>query len=79
MLMSSSKLVSINSRRKPGTIERRPAFEAYAARLRRRPAYLRAAEIDNGLAAQSQRACGEKAALARSPPPWCGSGRDVRS
>ena len=39
-----------------GTIEKRPAFEAYAARLRRRPAYLRAAEIDNGLAAQSQRA-----------------------
>jgi glutathione S-transferase len=34
-----------------GTVEKRPAFEAYVGGLRRRPAYVRAAEIDNGLAA----------------------------
>jgi glutathione S-transferase len=32
-----------------GTIEKRPAFEAYAQRLQSRPAFLRAAEIDNAL------------------------------
>ncbi|MDB5444824.1 MAG: glutathione S-transferase [Phenylobacterium sp.] len=32
-----------------GTIEKRPAFEAYVQRLHARPAYLRATEIDNAL------------------------------
>jgi glutathione S-transferase len=35
-----------------GSIEKRPAFEAYAARLQSRPAYLRATEIDDGLLAK---------------------------
>ena len=35
-----------------GTIPERPAFAAYAARLRERPAYRRAKEIDNALIAQ---------------------------
>jgi glutathione S-transferase len=37
-----------------GTIEKRPAFEDYVARLRERPAYLRAAEIDDALVAAQQ-------------------------
>jgi len=37
-----------------GTIEKRPAFEAYVARLRDRPAHLRATEIDDALAAAQQ-------------------------
>jgi glutathione S-transferase len=37
-----------------GTIERRPAFERYRERLSRRPAALRANEIDDALAAQQQ-------------------------
>jgi len=37
-----------------GTIEKRPAFEAYVAGLRDRPAYLRATEIDDALAAAQQ-------------------------
>jgi glutathione S-transferase len=37
-----------------GTIEKRPAFEAYVAPMRGRPAYVRAAEIDDALAAQQQ-------------------------
>ena len=39
-----------------GTIAPRPAFEAYAAGLRERPAYQRAKEIDNGLIAEMQAA-----------------------
>ena len=39
-----------------GTIESRPAFEAYVAPLRERPAYKRAKEIDNGLIADMQAA-----------------------
>lgn len=39
-----------------GTIPSRPAFEAYAAGLRERPAYKRAKEIDNGLIAEMQAA-----------------------
>lgn len=39
-----------------GTIPSRPAFEAYAARLRERPAYRRQKEIDNALIAQMQKA-----------------------
>ena len=35
-----------------GAIEKRPAFEAYVARLSQRPAYLRATEIDNKLLAE---------------------------
>lgn len=35
-----------------GTIPERPAFAAYAARLRERPAYRRAKKIDNALIAQ---------------------------
>lgn len=34
-----------------GTIEKRPAFEAYWARLAERPAYLKATEIDDALLA----------------------------
>jgi glutathione S-transferase len=34
-----------------GMLEKRPAFEAYVARLTKRPAYRRATEIDDGLAA----------------------------
>ena len=37
-----------------GTIEARPAFERFVAPLRQRPAYLRAAEIDDALAAAQQ-------------------------
>ncbi|HEY8616860.1 glutathione S-transferase family protein [Phenylobacterium sp.] len=37
-----------------GTIEKRPAFEAYAARHTARPAAVRAAEIDDGLIAARQ-------------------------
>ena len=37
-----------------GAVEKRPAFEAYVARLRKRPAYVRASEIDNGLVAAPQ-------------------------
>jgi len=37
-----------------GTIEKRPAFEAYWARLADRPALKRAAEIDDALAAEAQ-------------------------
>ena len=39
-----------------GTIASRPAFEAYVAPLRERPAYKRAKEIDNGLIADMQAA-----------------------
>ena len=37
-----------------GTVPTRPAFEAYAARLRERPAYKRQKELDNALIAQMQ-------------------------
>lgn len=37
-----------------GTIPSRPAFEAYAARLRARPGYQRQKEIDNALIAEMQ-------------------------
>ncbi len=39
-----------------GMIEKRPAFERYVAALITRPAYVRANEIDNKLAAQAQTA-----------------------
>ncbi|KGB52683.1 Glutathione S-transferase-like protein [Sphingopyxis sp. LC81] len=39
-----------------GTIASRPAFEAYVAPLRDRPAYKRAKEIDNALIAEMQAA-----------------------
>lgn len=39
-----------------GTIESRPAFEAYVAPLRERAAYKRAKDIDNGLIAEMQAA-----------------------
>jgi glutathione S-transferase len=39
-----------------GTLEKRPAFEAYAARLMSRPAARRAREIDDALVAQRQKA-----------------------
>ena len=39
-----------------GTIEKRPAFEAYVARILSRPAAQRAKEIDDGLIAQQQKA-----------------------
>ena len=39
-----------------GVIEKRPAFEAYVARLRERPAYKRAKEIDGKLIAEMQQA-----------------------
>lgn len=39
-----------------GTIEKRPAFEAYGARLSARPAAKRAAEIDDALMAEMQKA-----------------------
>ena len=38
-----------------GTIASRPSFEAYAARLRERPAYRRQKELDNALIAQMQK------------------------
>ncbi|MBL0000551.1 MAG: glutathione S-transferase family protein [Sphingomonadales bacterium] len=37
-----------------GTLPKRPAFEAYAARVTARPAYIRANEIDGALIAQAQ-------------------------
>jgi glutathione S-transferase len=37
-----------------GSIDKRPAFERYLAPLLSRPAYLRASEIDDRLAAQMQ-------------------------
>lgn len=37
-----------------GTIEKRPGFDAYLARIMGRPAALRAREIDDGLMAQAQ-------------------------
>jgi glutathione S-transferase len=37
-----------------GTIEKRPAFEAFVGRLTARPAYVRAAEIDDALIAAQQ-------------------------
>jgi glutathione S-transferase len=39
-----------------GTLEKRPAFEAYFGRLVQRPAAKRAREIDDGLMAQAQKA-----------------------
>lgn len=39
-----------------GTLEKRPAFEAYFARLQARPAAKRAAEIDDKLVAEAQKA-----------------------
>ncbi|AEG47921.1 Glutathione S-transferase domain protein [Sphingobium chlorophenolicum L-1] len=38
-----------------GTIPSRPAFEAYASRLRERPAYRRQKDMDNALIAQMQK------------------------
>ena len=38
-----------------GTIDSRPAFEAYAARLRERPAYKRQKELDGAFIAQMQK------------------------
>jgi glutathione S-transferase len=35
-----------------GAIEKRPAFEAYVARLSQRPAYIRATGIDDKLMAE---------------------------
>jgi glutathione S-transferase len=37
-----------------GTIEKRPAFEAYVARLHARPAAVRAAKIDDDLIAAAK-------------------------
>jgi glutathione S-transferase len=37
-----------------GTIEKRPAFESYVARLFARPAALRAKQIDDDIAATAQ-------------------------
>ena len=37
-----------------GSIEKRPAFEAYSARITARPAYLRATQIDDAAMAQVQ-------------------------
>ena len=37
-----------------GTIEKRPAFEEYWARISSRPAAVRAREIDDSLAAEQQ-------------------------
>lgn len=39
-----------------GSIEKRPAFEAYAGRLQSRPAAIRAREIDDKLIAEAQKA-----------------------
>lgn len=39
-----------------GTIEKRSAFEAYFARIRERPAAVRAREIDDGLIAEAEKA-----------------------
>jgi glutathione S-transferase len=39
-----------------GSMERRPAFEAYAARIQARPAAIRANEIDNAIIAEQQKA-----------------------
>jgi glutathione S-transferase len=38
-----------------GTIEKRPVFESYVARLQARPAYVRASGIDDGLMAAAQK------------------------
>ena len=38
-----------------GTIEKRPTYEAYVARLMERPAYKRAKDIDNALIAEMQK------------------------
>jgi glutathione S-transferase len=38
-----------------GTIDKRPAFESYSARLLSRPAAVRAREIDDGLIAAAQK------------------------
>jgi len=38
-----------------GTIEKRPAFDAYAGRIFTRPAAIRAREIDDGLISQAQK------------------------
>ena len=37
-----------------GLIEKRPAFEAYVARLQKRPAYVRAMQIDDALVPAQQ-------------------------
>jgi glutathione S-transferase len=39
-----------------GSLEKRPAFEAYVAKLTARPAYQRGQEIDNTLIAEMQKA-----------------------
>jgi glutathione S-transferase len=39
-----------------GTLEKRPAYEAYAARLHNRPAAVRARELDDALIAEQQKA-----------------------
>ena len=39
-----------------GSIEKRPAFEAYGARIAARPAYIKAKEIDGALIAAAQKA-----------------------
>jgi glutathione S-transferase len=41
-----------------GTVEKRPAFEKYWRRISSRPAYLRAKEIDDALAAAAKKAGG---------------------
>jgi glutathione S-transferase len=38
-----------------GTLPTRPAFEAYASRLRERPAYKRQKELDGALIAQMKK------------------------
>ena len=38
-----------------GTLEKRPAYEAYAARLHNRPAAVRARDIDDALIAEQQK------------------------
>ena len=42
-----------------GSIEKRPAFEAYFAKLETRPAYIKAKSIDNALIAEAQATAGE--------------------
>jgi glutathione S-transferase len=49
-----------------GTLEKRPAFERYWARLSGRPAKQRADQIDNELVTQQQAAAGAKPAAATS-------------
>ncbi len=41
-----------------GTIEKRPAFEAYLARIKDRPAAVRARQIDDALIAEAKRSAG---------------------